>query len=625
MFSNLADHRALAYAHGRQNRDGIISVRMALLTTRRIWPVLAMSGALGFLCGALLQPTWQVVVEPSQVLAGVVTYPPNSAAATFASGGWTVLHQITALALGSGIREHTLAVIWSGLVGLLSFQALALTALAMGAPRLVATLSPLLIFVSGAARFLPGYPVDILGWPNTWGMVAHGLFLLLLALLALRRHRAAALLLGLFPSVHIGVALWAWLIVGLLARPMRKTWVDDARPMAAWVAAGLAVTMVSGLVHLIWFTVPASAAPDGGAEIMRSIRLHWDSHRLPIEITDVSVIAAIAIAAGCLLWQRHLGRHLAPSTWWLAAGFAAAVALALSADLAMQVLPEDLAAWIARPMPRRLLSLPVLGGMAWIIGLSTGAGAPPAVRMLSGLLLAAIAVVFVRPIGSLPVPSQFIRPLTDAFIDDRVMVAAVLAGTAGLVLTLARRLPATWHRWCDGRPGRVSGRVLQCALVGLAVLTVVEAGVKGGTNTSRILDRSNNTVLDTASRRSGTLVTVAGSQLVQASTRRAVLLDLSLIDVLVYTPAAAAIAEHIVERVYGFTLTQPPPRDDEDGFLGKAAWTARTEDQWRALAVEFDITDVLTPADWSLQLPVVMRDDLHALWTIPRPAASSPR
>jgi hypothetical protein len=591
--------------------------------------VLLASGAFGFLCGAWLQPTWQVVIEPSQIFAGLVTYPPNSPAALFAARSWTILHQLTALAMTAGVTERVLAITWSGLVGVLSFQALALTALAMGTSRPVAALTPLLVFASGAARFVPGYPVDLVGFPNTWGMVAHGLLLLVLALLALQRYRAAALMLGIFPAVHIGVGLWAWIIVGLAAVPLRAAWQDHARTIGRWAAAGLAVALASGVVHMVWFTVPAPPPGSGTDEILRSLRLHWDSHRLPLAMTDASALAGIALAVACVVWHRSVGRDLPRATWWLTTGFIVAVALALAADLALRVLPEDAAVWVARPMPRRLLSLPLLGGMAWLIGLCTGPRAPAAVRMLSALLFGTMAMVFLRPVGSFPVPSQFIRPVTDAFVDNRVGIALLLAGATAAVITLGGRLPAHWQQWCDRTPGRVSRRLFHGSLIVLAVFVVAEAVRDGRSNMNRVQDRTNNALLETAASRPGVLLTAAGLQLVQAATRRTLLLDLSLIDVLVYTPEAAATAEHIVQRAYGMTLTLPPPPDDDParlpGLVGKVPWTTRTAAEWRAVGEEFGVTDVLTPAEWPLHLPLVMRDEKYALWTIPRPQLSSSR
>ena len=40
--------------------------------------VLLVSGLIGAIVGAWLYPTWHVAVETAQVVAGIVTYPPDN-------------------------------------------------------------------------------------------------------------------------------------------------------------------------------------------------------------------------------------------------------------------------------------------------------------------------------------------------------------------------------------------------------------------------------------------------------------------------------------------------------------------------------------------------------------------
>jgi len=51
---------------------------------------------------------------------------------------------------------------------------------------------------------------------------------------------------------------------------------------------------------------------------------------------------------------------------------------------------------------------------------------------------------------------------------------------------------------------------------------------------------------------------------------------------------------------------------------GRASWKARTASEWKAIAEEFGVTDVLTYPDWELQLPVVARSGSFTLFEVPR-------
>ena len=65
---------------------------------RPLW-VLAASGALGFRVGYIGFPTWHVVAQTAQVLAGFVIYPPDNPFYIYHTKLWTILHQIGAVLL----------------------------------------------------------------------------------------------------------------------------------------------------------------------------------------------------------------------------------------------------------------------------------------------------------------------------------------------------------------------------------------------------------------------------------------------------------------------------------------------------------------------------------------------
>src|SRR4030043_1461350 len=91
---------------------------------RQVIIVLLLSGFLGFCVGMFGNSTLQVVVQTSQVVAGIVKYPPDNPNYIGQVGTWTILHQICAIFLHAGISERTLSFLFSGILGMLSFQAL---------------------------------------------------------------------------------------------------------------------------------------------------------------------------------------------------------------------------------------------------------------------------------------------------------------------------------------------------------------------------------------------------------------------------------------------------------------------------------------------------------------------
>jgi len=588
------------------------------IVTGRLWPIVLVSSTLGFLAGALIEPTWQDVIEPAQVLAGVVRYLPDNPVYLYSVHTWTILHQLTALAIAAGIHERTLAILVSGGIGALSFAALSLTSRAMGAPALIATLSPVLIYTSGITRLLPGYPVTVLGWPYTYGLTAHGLLLLLLSLLGLRRDRAAALVLGLFPCVHPGVAIWAWLIAAGLGVVYRREAITRARVVLPWFLAGLAVTVVSAVYQWGWITPDLSESTPPAPELLRGIRQFWDSHRRPLDWSNLNVLVAIAIPIVFVWWQRQIGSSWPSQRRSIATSLLIAVAIAVCGDLAIGMLPESVGAILARPMPRRLLSLPVLGGLAWVIGVCTSPVVPAGVRVLTGWVFAGLTIVSLRTVGDLTMPRDVVREWIEPLGWDWTMVAATMMGLVGVAVVAAllfrRRIDSQWEH--------VSSRAFAGALVVSSLFLLANAAVDGPESLTRVRDSHTDALLRRTAARPGVLLTAANLHLIQAATRRPILIDGGALDALIYVPEAATVSERILRRVYDITLTRPGSVEvGADGALpeghGEDTWPARTLEDWQAIRDRFGVTDVLTDHEWSLRLPLVVRDERLALWHIP--------
>jgi hypothetical protein len=62
-----------------------------------------------FLLGFVVYPSWQVAVEPAQVVAGLVHYPAGNAFYVYETKLWTILHQIGAVLLRAGVSEIVLS------------------------------------------------------------------------------------------------------------------------------------------------------------------------------------------------------------------------------------------------------------------------------------------------------------------------------------------------------------------------------------------------------------------------------------------------------------------------------------------------------------------------------------
>jgi hypothetical protein len=120
-------------------------------------------------------------------------------------------------------------------------------------------------------------------------------------------------------------------------------------------------------------------------------------------------------------------------------------------------------------------------------------------------------------------------------------------------------------------------------------------------------DRLDNELFRRLSQQSGLLLTGGDLHLIQLRSRRPVLLDGGGLDALPYATEAAPEMERILRRVYGIELLDPPEEARLRGTIPpeftRKIWEAYSLEEWRRIAIEFGVRQVVTPHDWTLGLP----------------------
>jgi hypothetical protein len=197
---------------------------------------------------------------------------------------------------------------------------------------------------------------------------------------------------------------------------------------------------------------------------------------------------------------------------------------------------------------------------------------------------------------------------------------AAMACALPILLWASRRgaSSATGGAWVARvRPAVV--RTLAVSLAVVVVLAVVQFPAKAD---SDLQDRTTESLHREIASRPGILLTAFQVHLIQAPTRRPVLLDGLALDTLLYVPQAAPEADRILRRVYGTSLAASQ-HAHAGAILGEDAnrrlWESRTASEWSALALEFGFTDVLAYSTWTLQLPRVAGNADLTLYTVPPP------
>lgn len=543
-------------------------------------------------------PTAHVAIEPAQVLAGLVEYPPDNPFGLYERRVWTLWHQLLAAPLAAGVEERALALAMSAAVGALSFSGVAAFAWACGAPLLLAIAAPLVLWLLAPLRWGFNYPILLLGSVHTYGMAGLAWMLLALSVLGAGRIRLGAFLLGLGPAIHPALGSWVGLATAAcLLLDWRRTRAQLPGLLAGG-GLGLAVAGLSLAVHLAGQTPgPVPEVTDVDRHMQAYMR-DWDGHRGAVWLLTWN---GLLLAIGVMLALQASVRIARPAAVTLLRVYVACAILGVGFALVRNtVSPNAMPSILIAAMPVRVLNLPMVAFVPLLVA-SLATRRESAVARWALVVLGAVSLL------------HYYRPW---LLEWGIPAIGLLA------MVLVARAPA---------PGREPGR-LPVALpwvergawlaVVLAALVAVGASARGfPKRLARLQDRTNEPVLAAAAQGRGLLVVAPGLPNLQFATRRPLLLDPNAIDMLPYAPDGAPGVARITRAVYGIDFFKPPPRSRNltviDAEQTWQTWTRRSPDAWRSLADRFGFSDVITPPEWELDLPVVARSDAGVLYRVP--------
>ena len=589
---------------------------------------LLLSGALGFWLGVAAQPSWATPIETAQVLAGVVTYPATNPFFIYHVKLFTVLHEALAAALYVGVSEVALSQLISGLMGMLSFQALAVLVFAFSRRALYAAAAAFVIFLSQAAEFGGVYPIFLMGTSHTYGVIGLSVSVLTVALLGNGMYRAGGLLLGAAPALHPSMGVWTIVIVALAIAVAGQSGRQLMRALLPWFGVGGAVAAVSFAVHTA--ITPAIPAIDRSiaAQYLEALVGFWDGHRRPAHLNSPAVWINVAVLPVALVWLTWLHAAVpAPARLVLRCVCVSAV-LSLAFTFASWAPSHWLPASIQILMPLRLLNVVAFIAPALIFGLvgsmrGTWSGRTLALIMTAGLLVSTRSEVWpLLPGGLLRDVSG---PIFDLRIDTLLLMAAIVVATSIVAWIAQRRTPQA-----DGSAVvvRTSAPAAVLGLTHAALVAVVAAitlpALRITTPTGQLYrDRRHDPIFATAARERGMLLTGNGLRLIQLRSRRPVLVDGGGLDGLAYSLDAGPELNRILRDVYGLDLLHPPADGEGRGSgtippnANRVLWEGYSIDRWREIRRAYDVTEVLTSGDWQLQLPVRAATPEMRLYQIP--------
>lgn len=599
--------------------------------------MLVASGIGGFHAGMVTFPDWQVAVETAQVIAGIVRYPVDTPFYLYHLKLWTVLHQIGALLLQAGVSEIALSKIVSGLLGMVSFQAIALIVYALSRDALLAIGSAFLIAFTRSAEYGVNYPIYLMGTPHTYGAIGLSLIALIAGLAGAGWYRAAGFLLGIAPAVH--PSLGAWFVMTMGAATLWHAWGDrnEIRPAVKFLVLGFGVTAISLLVQLAQTRGLPAIDSQLADKYLKSFVSLWDAHRQTVSLsadgmklnlgTLLLATASLTTSAGLPDSARLLLRVVIVTT-------TASLVLGLLSFIPPASLPSILLVL----MPGRLVNFGAFVAVAVLIGL-LGHASRNRLGFWSRLFALYLSVGLV--IGNRSMLWDWLERSDGNAVQQTLRIVLAGAETRPLQILLTVAVLLIVVTAIAGRhtpPGPTGEQLPQPAAVErptrlfmratYGLIVTVLAGVivllwqwPAQPEASIFVDRTTNPALGQVAKDPGLLLTGGDMQLIQIRTRRPILINGGGLDGLPYALESGPAVERILRDVYAIDLFNPPDEARGRGAIpnqyNRAAWERFSRDQWQMIRRTYSVTQVMTPPGWSLALPVALNDAGFVLYDLP--------
>lgn len=570
--------------------------------------LLIISGAIGFFISAVYHPAWHGCIEHAQIASGKVIYPSiTTLQYMMMAGAKTILNDISSMALSSGVTEVTLSVIISGVTGAVTFQALALFFFVFTDKVIDSALYAFFIYYMNYVGYGATYPIYLMHTGHSFGRIGIALVVLVISLFSLGYRKTASFLTGLFFSIHAAWAAFTVLIILVTCcfKKGIKNIVMDYKGAFIWLGIGV-FTGVSLLFNGERWVMPGEPQfPLNGSMgyVVRYIE-DWDWHRMKFPfISPQFLLASLAmIVSAAVLVARRASRDRFIHSFIVAAFFISA-ALSL-----ITYTPADFFTILHILMPGRFINIVILLQVPILMGLiGSGRFGLPGGIILGLFLFSSLGF------KCLPLQEKFqfmIYSINAEMIIKLITTVALSVSTIFLITFNPNK-----NRNVAKTGFFVSSiRVLCLSLIALVALgfLISGAGIKNG------LEDELDAVFKAAGRERGLVLLPPGQDfyLIPLKIGRPVLLDPVSINNITYSPRSGRMLELVLKEIYGIDYMTGAPNEFSLERC-RPIWEKRPRAEWMDIGRKFLIKDILVYSDWKLDLPLVTKSKLYALYRIP--------
>lgn len=314
---------------------------------------------------------YQAAIDYAQCLANIVPYPHSNPFYLATIKGWSILTQLSALFLKLGVSEKLLSYFLSGIVGAVSFQALAIAVLALSNNIKFSILSPFFIFfLHGIFVMGINYSISLMGVGGTFGMLALSFPFLIISLIAIGQYKLGGLFLGLLVSVHPAQGLLYTLVIFICLLWDFNYHKNGLKRALKYIIFGYVISIISLLYQISVYDVP-KIDPSILARYKYALLVYWGYHLQQFNLLSAEmgrVILCLALSIwGLLTVKKFVPRN----SLFLIRSFIVAGLIAGIFSL-VYWFPRDVIVDkfynLAMLQPNRLFNYLLLGSMVLLLG-----------------------------------------------------------------------------------------------------------------------------------------------------------------------------------------------------------------------------------------------------------------
>jgi len=549
-----------------------------VLNQRPVLSMLILSGLMG-LCFGLSRATWQNSVEVAQVLAGVIRYPLDNPQYIYSIKACSLINDLSAVLLLVTGSEMMASIIISGLLGMISFQALAMVIFTVNRDIYISLMGVLFIYLMNYIGKGVSYPIHFLGILYTYGVIGPFFSILVIALLGAGEYRSGFFILGLLPFVHAAWAVWIWAVLFGAALFDIKFFIKILKEFYPYFLGGLLISLAGAGYHLYLMRDLPVIEPAVKRQYLLNFIRHWDFHRLKFywdyEHGTLSfakpgiMIGLYSVVIGFFGLKQF---KESPQVSLFLRIIVLSGILSLCAGAVTHLPLENIPMSFLLLIPGRFVNLSNIVCAALLVGIFTSTS----MRKHKINYFVFMGVVVLNAVLFLHQP--FVAGISAGVLFCWFFYVVVIGGRRQ---SEERFITKTAGGFFQG------GVRYRATLLGIMIVfLLIHLPNKGlnkalGFQQRKFLDRTRSDFLDRMGKREGMMLITTEFNNISLKTRRPVLLRPGQLDTLIYAPESSLIMDRLLKKIYGVDLFNPPEtakvyKGEVRSLVYKTLWENRT-------------------------------------------------